>query len=53
MYNTNKQLITVESRHYKGKNENRLKDFVNNKYNHVKGLHFNIGVTKYGCKSFV
>lgn len=53
MYNTKKQLITVESRHCKGKNENRLKDFVNNKYNHVKGLNFNIGVTKYGYKSFV
>lgn len=50
MYNTKKQLIIVESRHCKGKNENRLKARVNNKYNDVKGLDFNIAVTKHGCK---
>lgn len=51
MYNTKKQLITVESRHCKGKNENRLKAFVNNKYSHVKGLNFNTAVTKRGYKT--
>jgi len=51
MCNTKQQLITVGSRHCKCKNENRLKAFVNKKYGHVKGLNFNIAVTKHGYKT--
>lgn len=48
--NTKQQLIAAGSRRCKGKNANRLKAFLNNKYCRVKELHFNTAVTNPSSK---